>query len=150
MLPGLYDDQRPVYTRIAAMMIAGSLAVLPLTAQSSHSADATALHGERPDAEIATPQRLTFPDYSVTRDPFVPLQIDDTLAAQSAVPPSVGGARLRAIVLGDQARALVEIGGSVHVVGVGDRVGSVQVLQIGANALTLSDGTRLELDGRSQ
>jgi hypothetical protein len=52
---------------------------------------------------------------------------------------------VRAVVLGNPARALVEEGGSVRVLGIGDRVGGSTVEAITADGITLSDGTRLTI-----
>lgn len=148
MLPGLYDDQRPTIARVAVMLIAGAaLTIVPLTAQRAYLAGASSLHDVPARAAIAAPERLTFPEYTVTRDPFVPLRIDDAALVDQPSGTSPAATHVRAIVLGDPARALVEEGGSVRVVGIGDRVGNAQVLHIDAAAITLSDGTRLPLDG---
>jgi hypothetical protein len=149
MLPALYDDQRPMLVRIAAMlMIGGALTILPLTSQNAHVASASSLQALPDTRDPQALQPLTFPTYAITRDPFVPLRIGEAAPlgdAQGATPAAV--ANVRAIVLGNPARALVEAGGTVRVVGIGDRIGSAQVLQIDANALTLSDGTLLPLAG---
>jgi len=45
MLPSLFDDERRGLLQLAAMMCATSLAILPVIAQSSHSAVASTLRG---------------------------------------------------------------------------------------------------------
>jgi hypothetical protein len=72
-------------------------------------------------------------------------------ASQGYVPQGPGGSTLgpivRAIVLGDPPRALIEAGGTVRVLGVGDRLGALTVVGIAEGRVTLSDGSALILDG---
>jgi len=175
--PALYDDQRRALSRFATMLACGAAAILPLTAQNTSIAGASV--PERPsmrmDAVSFSPQ-LSFPDYSVDRDPFVP---DRRIAAEirveaaparagqgddigvvlpanagaSATLPTEQDARgpgsvavVRAVVLGDSPRALVDIDGSVHVVGIGDAVGDAAVVRIDAHGVALSDGSRLPME----
>jgi hypothetical protein len=137
MLPGLYDDERCSLMRLAAMLILGGIAVLPLTTQGSSLAGAADAPVHTETATLATPARLVFPGFSVSRDPFVPTQ------AVVVSPQNTGSAPVvRAIVLGDPARALVEEDGTVRVLAVGDRVGGLRVAAITARGIWLSDGTR--------
>jgi len=174
MLPGLFDEDRRSLQRIATMLVVGAVGVLPLTMQSSSVAGAADARTSLRASAFELPPRLSFPAYSVSRDPFVPepairakLARDAFRIGQSGEigmtsPPNTGAAQgglpmgatatlqtapvVRAIVMGDPARALVEEGGGVRVLGVGDRVGELSVVAITADGITLSDGTRLRLE----
>jgi hypothetical protein len=154
MLPGLYDTDRRSLKRFAIMLIAGGVAVLPLTTQSSSIAGAAAAPGDTYDAGLARPTRLTFPGFSLSRDPFVPTQaIREKLEAGSgAAPtglapyaPAPVAPIVRAIVVGDPPRALVEEDGTVRVLALGDRIGTLRITAITTEGLTLSDGSHLLL-----
>jgi hypothetical protein len=173
MLPGLYDDDRRSLRRPATMLVVGSVAVLPLTTQSSSVAGAADVRAQGDETGLVVPAKLTFPAYSVSRDPFVP---EDSIRAQLAgealpvaqasgigivLPPNAGATEsgpipamsstlpiapvVRAIVLGNPARALVEEGDAVRVLGIGDHISGLAVAAITADGITLSDGTRLML-----
>jgi hypothetical protein len=174
MLPALYDDDRRALGRLASMLIIGAIGVLPLTTQSSSVAGAADVRAQSDQSGLALPPRLTFPAYSVSRDPFVPeqsirakfegsaLRVGQGSEIGVVLPPNAGAEQngtiaplngaspsapiVRAIVLGDPARALVEVGGTVRVLGIGDRIGELAVAGITADGITLSDGTRLTLD----
>jgi hypothetical protein len=153
MLPSLYDSDRVALMRLATMLIVAGVAVLPLTTQSSSIAGAADAPGQSNDARLARPARLTFPGFALSRDPFVPEQaIREKLAHASAastglVPgaPAPVAPLVRAIVVGDPPRALVEEAGTVRVLALGDRVGALRITAITAEALTLSDGSHLLL-----
>lgn len=173
MLPALYDDERRSLARLASMLIVGAIAVVPLTTQSSSVAGAADVRAQNDQSGLDLPARLTFPAYSVSRDPFVPEHSIRAKLEGSALrswqgseigvvlPPNAGAAQdgpiaplngtspsapiVRAIVLGKPARALVEDAGSIRVLGIGDRIGELVVASITAEGITLSDGTRLML-----
>ncbi|HTZ55230.1 MAG TPA: hypothetical protein VMB20_09185 [Candidatus Acidoferrum sp.] len=175
MLPALHDDERRALARLATMLIAGALCVLPLTAQNSPSAGAAGVHDITSVPNLVPPERLTFPAYEINRDPFVPqgamrVKLEGSTvpmsvgpsddigvvlppnagASQGGAPPSIPGGLVvgpvvRAIVLGDPPRALVEAGGTVRVLGVGDRLGALTVAGIVPGRVILSDGSALML-----
>lgn len=177
MLPALHDDDRRALARLATMLVACALCILPLTTQSSTVAGATGVRDVSMDSNLIVPAHLTFPAYEVGRDPFVPeaavrakfnggvLPMGDGQssgigivlppnagASQGGVPPAIlpgstMGPVVRAIVLGDPPRALVEAGGTVRVLGIGDRLGDLTVVGIAAGRVTLSDGAALILGG---
>jgi hypothetical protein len=151
MIRRLCDEERRALARLAAMMTCGAALVLPLTAQTSSAAGAQDVQAAAMDRfALTVPRKLTFPTYSVSRDPFVPGVAHTTVVTgtgagyngeQTAVPI------VRGIVVGDPERALVEIGGVVRVVGVGDRVGDATIENISSVGVVLSDGTQLHLEG---
>ncbi len=177
MLPALHDDDRRALARLATMLITGALFVLPVTTQSSSVAGAAGVRDLTSDANLVVPAHLTFPAYEISRDPFVPAgpmraKLDGDAAAMSAgpsgdigvvLPPNAGASQsgvpagvppgptmasiLRAIVLGDPPRALVEVGGTVRIVGVGDHLGELTIVGIAPGHVALSDGSLLILDG---
>ncbi|MGB6986449.1 MAG: hypothetical protein WBD74_10795 [Candidatus Aquilonibacter sp.] len=177
MLPALYDEDRRALARLATMLVAGSLCVLPLTTQSSPIAGAAGIRDFTRDTNLFPPAPLTFPAYQISRDPFEPQaamrakleyaasmnspeessEIGVVLPAnagalQGGVPASlpetsgIGGV-VRAIVLGDPPRALVEFGGAIRVLGIGDRLGALTVIGITEGRVSLSDGSALILAG---
>jgi hypothetical protein len=141
MLPGLYDDDRRTLLRLGTMLILGGVAVLPLTTQGSSVAGAAGAPPQAENVTLAIPARLTFPGFSVNRDPFVPNHAvrEKREGAPAAAPV------IRAVVLGNPARALVEEDGTVRVLAVGDRIGDLRVTAITAGGVTLSDGTHVPL-----
>jgi hypothetical protein len=162
MLPALYDEDRRALARLATMLATGALCILPLTTQSSPVAGAAGIRDVSNGARLVVPARLTFPAYEVNRDPFVPdatmrskldVALPPTAAAlQGGIPVAIPagssiGPVLRAVVLGDPPRALVEAGGMVRVLGVGDRLGDRAIVGITAGRVTFSDGSALILDG---
>jgi len=178
MLPSLYDDERRWLMRVATMLVLGSVAVLPLTIQASSVAVAAREPARVENVTLTTPARLTFPGFSIRRDPFVPdeavreklegaaMHVGEGDDLGMALPPNAGAAgtvvasplrgapaiapSVRAVVLGDPARALVEENGSVRVLGIGDRIGDLRVIAIGSGGIALSDGTHLLLATRRQ
>lgn len=174
MLPALFDDERRSLGRLASMLIIGAIGILPLTTQSSSVAGAADERAQSYKSGLALPPRLTFPEYSISRDPFVPEQPTRAKLEGSAlrvgqgseigvvlppnagalqngpIPPLIGASPsapiVRAVILGNPPRALVEDGGTVRVLGIGDRIGELAVAGITADGITLSDGSRLTLD----
>ena len=145
MLPGLFDDERAALRRLAAMLVAGALALLPLTSQ--RSLDAGAAAAEDSAATPSAPPRLsrmTFPGFDVERDPFVPARVQSQAAFRATGPPAAP-ALVRAIVTGSPTRALLETGGTVRIVAPGDRIGERTILDILPAGIVLSDGTHLPI-----
>ncbi|HUA09827.1 MAG TPA: hypothetical protein VMA98_11220 [Candidatus Acidoferrales bacterium] len=145
MLPGLLDGERRALARLATMLVAGALCVLPMTTQGSSIAGASAVAARARAQSFAGPSPLAFPAYTVDRDPFVPAdpQVED---APAEAPSGTASAPvLRAVIVGDPPRALVEVDGNVHVVGIGDRAGALTVVAIDADGIALSDGSRLTI-----
>jgi hypothetical protein len=146
MLPGLFDDERAAIRRAATMLIAGSLAVLPLTAQHSLEAGAAAAQDVPHAAIAAPPPRMEFPAFEVERDPFVPVRVPPSAQPAPLAPAAAAGpALVRAIVTGSPTRALIDEGGSVRIVGPGDRLGDLTILSIARDGIELSDGSHLPL-----
>jgi hypothetical protein len=174
MLPALYDDDRRALMRLAGMLIAGALCILPLTTQTSPIAGAAGMHDRADVTNLVPPARLTFPGYEISRDPFAPegkmlatldtggmrMSVGQSSGIGVVLPPNAGATQgsppalpidlspiVRAIVLGDPPRALVDAGGTVRVLGVGDRLGTLTVVGITLGRVTLSDGSNLILEG---
>jgi hypothetical protein len=154
----LSDEQRQGLIRTALMMVCGGTAVMPLTVPpASPLARAEPAPRESAISVPQVPGRLEFPSIHIERDPFVansPLhganEIRVIVPANGGPEdaPSVSGAGfplVRGIVLGDTPQALVEFGGSIKVVGVGDRLGNETVRSVNASSITLSSGVRLRI-----
>jgi hypothetical protein len=141
----LYDDERAFLARLSGFLIAGAAAVLPFTLPpQSVVASASAIRPARPLAVPAVPRGLAFPAVDLTRDPFVADASFATLAAGGRSGTD-GSGTVRAVVLGDHSRALVEIGGVVRVFGAGDAIGSDRILSIDDAGVTMKSGRRLNL-----
>jgi len=120
-----------------------ALGVLPVTGRVSATASAAAVGPEREETVAAAPGKLVFPSYSLGRDPFVPAVSE--ASRTEAADPTPSGPIVRAIVTGSQPRALIEIGGSVRMIAVGDRVGEAIVLSIDSEGVSLSGSVRLPI-----
>lgn len=141
----LYDDERALLARLSGFLIAGAAAILPFTLPpQSVVASASAI---RPASALnvpAVPSGLAFPSVDLTRDPFVADASFEALAVDDRNGPE-GAGTVRAVVLGDHSRALVEIAGVVRVFGLGDAIGSDRILSIDDAGITMKSGRRLNL-----
>ena len=113
---------------------------------------------------------LRYPPLTLTRDPFArPASFERTagvgvpLAALEdpglTLPPNagapafeaasvpMGGATVQAVITGGAPRALLQIGTTTTIVGLGSRVGAASIVKIDGHGIQLSDGTRLSLAG---
>jgi hypothetical protein len=105
------------------------------------SIDASA-GGELPVGRTGTPpplQALAYPKLVVDRDPFVPE--GETIAAGGAADSSVP--LVRAVVLGDAPKALIETAGRPEFVGIGSIVAGSVVTAITRDGVVLDSGVRL-------
>ncbi len=117
----------------------------------------------------ASLQPLQYPALSLSRDPFlVPpsLKLDAVVPEPIpaidpgfVLPPNLGasvdggspvGVSVRAVVVGESPKALLQIGRRTVFVGVGSHVGGSIVVEINAKSVRLSDGTRLLLAQSNQ
>jgi hypothetical protein len=145
----LFDDERRTLLQISGLMCAGACAVLPLTMPPQSFAAQASVEARAPLAAVPSlPAAIAFPPLDLARDPFVP-DGDPQEAALGAVAAGAvagdGGASLRAIVLGDDPRALLETTGDVRVLGIGDSLGDDRIVSIDASGVGLSSGKRLTL-----
>jgi hypothetical protein len=150
------------------MISIGAFAILPLTMPAVETVLAAPESVTRKE-HLPLPQRSDVPPLLPFRDPFVPDQEAYTPAGSSTeemlrgvnvvLPPNAGaqnqgalpgsgvGLTLRAVVIGTDAKALVESSGEVRLVSVGDRLGDAFVIAIQRDGLKLSNGLRLTIDG---
>jgi hypothetical protein len=168
-MQALYDDERRNLIRLSIMMVCGGAAILPLTVSpTSLAASAQSAPRYSQISVPAVPSRLAFPAISVERDPFVPdlaavpnppsppfvaVHQGDSIAVELA--PKAGGSDssgpfVRGIVLGDEPQVLMELGGTVKVLGIGDAVGDQKIAAIDGDGVTLSNGVRLRLTSATQ
>ena len=147
----LYDSERATLLRVAAMLIIGASAILPLTLPtSSVSASAGSIvHASGNIALPAIPGRMEYPEISISRDPFV---ADPGVLARSISALQTGSAGnmrpaflpiVRAIISGDRPRALIEVNGNVRVFSVGDQIAGESVASIDQDGIQLSSGVRI-------
>ncbi len=170
MVPPLRDSDRRALMYIALLAVCGTLLLLPLAGESSSSmVDADATSKAMPLAGSAELEGLHFPDIPVVRDPFVPDLAEAGVPAHDvspdeekigmALPPNEGASNMplpsasegaavpivRAVILGTQSKALVDIAGQVRILGIGDKIGVSTVTAVDANGLSLNNGSRLVL-----
>jgi hypothetical protein len=145
----LYDAQRATLLRVAVMIIVGACATLPLTiSPTSVIANADPITPAVSGATIPqVPGRMQYPDISIARDPFV---ADNGVLARNGVAQTTATTGnttslplVRAIVSGDDPRALVEVNGSVRVLAVGDKLGGDAVASINQSGIELASGIHL-------
>lgn len=104
-----------------------------------------------PARQITAPRTATprGADDSAPSDGIVPLPSNLAVSAIPAIPPEVGAPattsaiRVTAIVTGPHPYAMVEIGGTHVVEGIGDRIAGQSVTAIGIDGLTLGNGQHL-------
>jgi hypothetical protein len=153
----------PLSTRRSIQLIVALVVALAPLATSADDESSRTLATDFP----ASLQPLRYPALSLTRDPFLAppsLRLDaapteaiagigpgfilpPNLAASADGGPTVVpiGVSLRAVVVGNIPKALVQIGTRTLLVGIGSRVAGSIVVEIDAKSVRLSDGTRLVL-----
>jgi len=150
----------PLSTRCSLQtIVALAVAFGPLpTSANDESASTLAINSP------ASLQPLQYPVLSLSRDPFlappsptldaVPPALLPGIAPAFVLPPNLGasadggpavGIFVRAVVLGNSPKALVQVGTRTVFVGIGSRVSDSTVDEIDARGVRLSDGTRLLL-----
>jgi len=151
MLRPLFANQRRTLLRAGAHACAASMLLAALATPYRFEATAQGQpHAGRfniPDV----PARLEYPKVAVQRDPFVsnePTPEPDGAGALDALvlPPNDAVAAtpiVRAIVRGDTPRALVDVGGRMETLGIGDVIAGTRVTAIGAQGVVLDDGETL-------
>jgi hypothetical protein len=132
--------------------------------------DAGAPPDDGPRSALVDVVPLRYPPLTLSRDPFArPASFERIVAMSSppaplgdpgfALPPNagappfeaasvpLGGATVQAVITGGAPRALLQIGTSTTIVGLGSRVGAASIVKIDGHGIQLSDGTRLSLAG---
>ena len=139
-----------------AMLATAGLALIPLYSQSSPQALGDRVTSQEPPPVPASDfvQRSG----SVGDDAALPTIADPfaRVYAEPAAPrPPAHKTELRprlpivrAIITGERPLALIEDGRSMTIVGPGDAVGPRRVIAIRPDAILMSDGVRLSVDGR--
>ena len=142
MLPPLFARQRRRLLSWTIPACAAAIALLLIALPPSLQAGGNGRLRASHSIASAVPGALAFPIVDVAHDPFVP----EVRAALGASEAGKGTTVVRAIVLGESPKALVDIDGRTIVVGVGSSLGSAVVTAIAADAVLLDDGERLALD----
>ena len=155
-LPPLNGKQRRLYARCALSTCALALALLPLTSRVESRGDGLGARGARAFALPDVPGALTFPQALVRHDPFAErsgdaFAADDDDAPDFVLPPNAAADAVpvvRAIVMGNNPRALVDIGGRTVIVRAGGLLGETKIVRIDADGVLLENGNRIVLDQR--
>ena len=145
MFPALSDSARRALTLLSMICCSSAIALLPLAGESSLQPQPLERSMARIPDGTESPSELRFPDITVDRDPFVAERRAVNVSTKEAPAGTAAGPVVRAIILGARAKALVEDGGVVRVVGVGDPVGTSTVQEISRTAVVLEDGRSLQL-----
>lgn len=165
------SNRRKYLFRASLLLCVGSGLLAPLGARSSIEITPERLPGGLDlRAPILAPE-VVDTAVTVVRDPFTPdrpqivqrelgnpsaeigMQVQQGAPIGIVLPPNRGAAgqaefnsiTIRAIIVGRQANALVEEGGSVRVVSVGDTIAGRRVLSIGAAGVRVAGGARYPL-----
>lgn len=149
VLVPLSDDGRSALLRIAMLLCASSVTLLALATQTPPDARAAAQPFQSANEALPMPSRMQFPVFTLARDPFVSdaqNQQDFGDERSAGAPDSAGGAVVRAIILGERARALIEVGGTVKVLEVGDRIDGASISAIDRLGVHLSNGRRIAIE----
>jgi hypothetical protein len=141
----LYSRQRHTLLRWSAMLCAASVLLSPLTVRPSFRAEA---EGERAVAVRALPElpsRLEFPTIVITHDPFIPssaagLPLGEAVAGAASGIDVTAMPIVRAVIVGASPKALVDIGETPQVVGIGSALGGSFVTSISAGGIQLQNG----------
>ncbi len=169
MMRALTDDERRGLARVCAVLCTTSLLLMPLASSGSAGIDADQVIVARQAVRDAVLHSLRpEPEPILLRDPFV-VPAGEFMPAHDAAEPATAGipvgmhvtagtpiasarsrtafsTRVRAIILGDHPRALVEIGGIPRVVAPGDRIANALVVRVDALGVKLSNGVDLKLE----
>lgn len=142
--------KRKVAGVTGAALMASAFAVLPTVVLPNGDVRSAAVRESTADGNVlSNDARATLPP---ARDPFSGLLPATERAPAAVIKEGIkheGQVRVRAISLGDEEMALID-DGSVRIVTVGDQIGKAYVSSMTPEAVTLSDGRRLTLDGGSQ
>lgn len=172
MLRPISDERRRTLLQISACVCGGALSLLFITGSPSFTAQAEQLTPGVAVRIPSVPDRLTFSSVDIGHDPFIPRVVlaseltgAPTVASTAkpddigiVLPPNAGASGtpvgpasrsglpiVRAVVIGQSARALVEANASVEVMQVGDALGTSTISAIDASGVTLASGTHLPL-----
>jgi hypothetical protein len=143
--------RRALRWSIAASTIA--LLLVPLAALPGPAMEEGASSAAPPGLP-ELPERLVYPALNVRHDPFAratqPPGAEDDADPGIVLPPNDGIAAapiVRAVVLGEHPKALLEIDGRTRIVGVGARLRGIAIEAVTSQGIRLDDGERLPVDG---
>ncbi len=142
MLPALRDSERRRLLETGLILCGLAFALMPLANTSSIASAAQTQPVGASQEPFALPEAFRFPQLEATRDPFVPGRAILTSSSETRS----SAALVHAVVLGTNPRALVEAGGTVKILAIGDSIEDATIASIDANGVTLSNGTRLVLE----
>ncbi len=140
MLPPLSDSLRETLLRLAALVCASALCLIPFASVSSPDGPAEAARLTSAEASLTLPTDSAAPVPAALRDPFV--ASPRAIALESAA-RSTGV--VRAVALGAEPRAIVDTGGATLMVKVGEALMGSNIVEIDAGGVVLEDGLRLNL-----
>lgn len=142
----LRDDRRRGLLAISAILCTTAMLLVPLAARSSFDLAAQPAAAGIP-LHLAAPPPWKSRPIVLLRDPFV---------AEATAKPATGaaaahlttsdGIRVSGVALGPNARALVEIGGSVRMLGIGDSIAGSSIVSIDASGVRLQSGAFFRLE----
>jgi hypothetical protein len=131
MLKPLYARQRRRLMVIAGSISCGAALLVPLAATSDVPLQSDVPLVAKPARDTVALAALRYPAVVVRRDPF------DGVAAAQALSGTV---IVRAVMLGDVPKALVESGGGPTIVGIGASLAQSTVTSIAQDGIRLADG----------
>ena len=150
MLPSLTETWRLRFRYLSAVLCGTTICLAPLAARSSFDLASTGATYEKRFA--AEPAQRVWPNrqLAAVRDPFRPDPADNTVSSSpKAVSVATGMPNalptVQGIVRGKRPFALVEEGGAIRVVGIGDALSGSRVISISESGVRLERGTVLPL-----
>lgn len=142
MLPPVDERRRAVLLRAAGALCTVTALLAPLAGRTTVT-DMREPAGPRGLLPLPAQRTQALAPYHILRDPFAggepsagalaPAAVQLTASVQSAV-------LVRAVVLGEHARALVEEGGTARIVAVGERIDGLVVERITQRGVFVSGG----------
>lgn len=143
ILQAIDDRLRARLRAVSASLCVVALGLAPVAARSSLGIGASTAALRWQLAIPASPLRWEGTAVRVARDPFAGGQDETGTRPGEAANRVAPVAALEAIATGGAPRALVQINGSVQLVGVGDTLAGARVVSIDAASVRLSSGAVL-------
>ena len=145
MLPPLTDERRRELKHLATFLCCGTFAVLAAIVQSGANARAGLAVPPASVRALSVVRRAVPAELVLARDPFLPDVRSRGEGGHAAAHAAEDVPVVRAVVVGQNGRALVERGADVQVLGVGDALAGSVVVAIDAAGIVLLDGRRVPL-----
>jgi hypothetical protein len=136
---GLSSSVRRDLQRVSVALCAFALLMLPAIEQESTGVRAAEARAAVALVVPSLPPESAYPDVVLERDPFEAVAAFDPAFRTGGPNEAV----VRAVIGGTRPLALIEFGGIVRAVSIGDSIGHEHVASIGEHGVVLDSGTLL-------